>query len=51
MKRLFSEVWTWLTEVSRNGQVLRDEHQQDNVIILCQKDWEKEGVAGTQADL
>ena len=51
MKRLFSEVWTLLSEVARSGQVLRDEHQQDNVAILCWKDWEKEGVAGTQADL
>ena len=51
MKRLFSEVWTLLSEVARSGQVLRDEHQQDNVAILCWKDWEKEGFAGTQADL
>ena len=51
MKRLFSEVWTQLSEVARSGQVLGDEHQQDNVTVLCRKDREKEGVAGSQADL
>lgn len=35
MKRLFSEVWTRLRDVARSGQVLRDEHQQDDVTILC----------------